>query len=56
MTQRQLKLFEIRAKFTIKQQQATQLKKAIEALVDKNLPDDTALEVAEAICNANIGP
>lgn len=51
-----VKLFDVRAKFTITQHHANQFKKAIEVLVDKRIPDDIALKVVEDICNAKIGP
>jgi SOS response regulatory protein OraA/RecX len=56
LSQRQIKLSELRAKWAIKQQQATQIAHAIDALADSNMTDEAAIDVAEKILNANIGP
>jgi len=53
---RQLNLSALRARWAIKQQQATQLAAAIRTLADVNLVDDVALATAEKILHANIGP
>lgn len=55
-TERELKITELTAKLTIKQEQANQLRAAIEALTIEKLDDETALKVALKIEKANIGP
>jgi hypothetical protein len=53
---RRLRLYYIRATYTINAAHLHQLEAAIEVLADERYDDDTALKVAEDIINAPLGP
>lgn len=53
---RSMLLSALRARWSIKQQEAAQLVSAIEVLSDENYADGPALEIADQILKANIGP